>query len=120
MRQLLQKIEALKKKVENVDKMVDESCTKIASRAQGLALPGISVTASGKTITASGKWAAYVEFGTGQYAEKHTALLPDEWDDYAMKFYVDGKGKIPDVPYLFPAFEEGRVELIKQIKESFK
>lgn len=44
---------------------------------------------------------AYVEFGTGEYAAKS---VPPGLEDYAMQFYVNGKGHMPAHPFLFPAF----------------
>ena len=55
---------------------------------------------------------AWIEFGTGIYVS-----IPEGLEDYAMTFYVNGKGKILPHPFLFPAVERERVELIKRIKE---
>lgn len=42
--------------------------------------------------------APFVEFGTGVYVD-----VPDGLEDYAMNFYVNGKGTMHPQPYLFPA-----------------
>jgi hypothetical protein len=117
---LLKAIEGLKKKVENVPVMVEESCADIASKANSRAPIGVSVYANGNTVTASGPLAAYIEFGTGDAAAVYTQTLPEEWDNYAYSFFKTGKGKLLDSPYLFPAYESERLILIKKIKESFE
>jgi len=45
------------------------------------------------------KYAAYVEFGTGTKVQ-----IPQGLEDYAMTFYVNGKGRLPARPFLFPPF----------------
>jgi hypothetical protein len=117
---LLKAIEGLKKKVENVPVMVEESCVTIAQKANSQARIGISVYASGNTVIASGPLAAYYEFGTGGAADVYTQTLPDEWDKYALSFKTTGKGTIINDEYLFPAYEAERIELIKKIKQSFE
>jgi hypothetical protein len=122
---ILKAIEGLKKKVENVPVLVEESCVTIAQKANSQAPIGISVYANGNTVTASGPLAAYREFGTG-LAEKPydadtiTGKLPQEWDEYAWSFVVNEKGTLKGSPYLFPAYESERLELIKKIKQSFE
>lgn len=123
---LYKAIENIKKKVENVPKMVEQSCHEIAVRAQSNAPYGITVSSNGNVIRAEGplgdtEFAAHMEFGTGKSAATYIpSHLPQEWDEYAYTFYVTGKGTRKASPYLFPAFEAERVELIKKIKESFK
>jgi hypothetical protein len=118
--ELLNAITRLKKKVENVHTLVEESCTDIAAKANSRAPIGVSVYASGNTVTASGPLAAYHEFGTGGAAAVYTQTLPADWDKYALSFFVTGKGTLVDSPYLFPAYESERLELIKKIKQSFE
>jgi hypothetical protein len=123
-------IEKLKKKIEAVPVMVEESCATIATNAQSAAGSGISVRANGNTIVAVGignnppAFAAYREFGTGLAekpfdAESITSKLPEEWDKYAYSFKTTGTGTLRGGPYLFPAYESERLELIKKIKQSF-
>jgi hypothetical protein len=116
---VLKAIQKLKAKVEKVPTLVEETCVDIATKANSRAPLGVSVYASGNTVTASGPLAAYHEFGTGGAAAVYTQALPNDWDEYAMSFYVTGKGTLPETPYLFPAYESERLELIKKIKQSF-
>lgn len=58
---------------------------------------------------------AYVEFGTGAYVD----ILPG-LEDYAMTFYVNGKGTILPQPYLFPAMEDERPKLVSRLQNRFK
>ena len=114
-------IDSIRKKVEAVPQMVEESCQTIATQAQGRARGGIIVTAGPNYVTASGGNAAYYEFGTGDDAQRYIqSTLPTEWDEYAFSFYKTGEGTIKHRPFLFPAYEAERIELIKKIKESFE
>ena len=116
---VLKAIDKLKKRVENVNVLIEDSCKDIASKANSQAPIGVSVYANGNTVTASGPLAAYHEFGTGGAAYVYTQTLPQVWDEYAMEFFVTGKGTLMESPYLFPAYESERIELIKKIKNSF-
>lgn len=50
--------------------------------------------------------AAYLEFGTGKYAAKYVGKLTPDWQALAMQFYVNGKGKLRQHPYLLPAYKQ--------------
>ena len=56
------------------------------------------------------KYAAYVEFGTGAFVD-----IPAGLEDYAMQFFVNGKGRIPAKAFLFPAFFRETKELEKRM-----
>lgn len=60
--------------------------------------------------------AAYLEFGTGPYAERYVRKLSPVWQKYAMTFYVNGKGRTSEHPYLVPSFEEEKVRLSDRLK----
>lgn len=66
-------------------------------------------------VEARANYAAYVEFGTGDGADIPTGL-----ETYAQQFYVNGKGHMPARPYLFPAYEAEKVNLIRNIKNILK
>ena len=55
--------------------------------------------------------AAYVEFGTGSKVR-----VPPGLEQYAMRFYVSGKGRMPANPYLFPAFERHVPAFLKDLR----
>lgn len=72
------------------------------------------------TILTNSAISAYVEFGTGtgnfkktlaQYAGDEQPLVKEE----AIKFYVNGLGKIAAQPYLFPPFFKYGEELFREI-----
>ena len=44
-------------------------------------------------------YAPYVEFGTGSGVN-----VPQGFSDYAMQFYVNGKGTMKEQPFLIPAY----------------
>lgn len=55
---------------------------------------------------------AWVEFGTGKFVE-----VPKGLEDYAMTFYVSGKGRLPPNSYLFSnAFREWQ-DVIRSLKK---
>jgi len=61
-------------------------------------------------------YAAYVEFGTGRFAALYVPSIEPEWQAYARTFYINGQGRLPASPYLYPAFEKNKIELIKRLK----
>ena len=61
------------------------------------------------------RYAAYVEFGTGTKVQ-----IPQGLEDYAMTFYVNGKGRLPARPFLFPAWFRESGEFMKRIKEAME
>lgn len=67
-------------------------------------------------LAAHSDYAAYLEFGTGQFAAAYVPTLPKELQEYAMTFFVNGKGHLPARPHLVPAFERA----IKELKEHLK
>lgn len=83
----------------------------------GNLLSSISADGSGLEveIVAAKFYAPYVEFGTGERVK-----VPSGLEDYAMQFFVSGKGKMPARPYLFPAFFVQKEVLLRRIKEILK
>lgn len=67
------------------------------------------------TIFSNEEMAAYVEFGTGFWAKTYLAGQPLEMKVEAIKFFVNGKGKMPARPYLFPAFYKYRDWLLPEL-----
>lgn len=67
------------------------------------------------TIYSGEEMAAYVEFGTGFYAKTYLSGQPLEMKVEAIKFFVNGKGKMPARPYLFPAFYNYRDWLLPEM-----
>lgn len=60
-------------------------------------------------------YAAYVEFGTGVFAAAYVSILPVEIQEYARTFFINGRGRMPAQPFLFPAIEKARVNLINRL-----
>ena len=56
--------------------------------------------------TSKDDMAAYLEFGTGPYAERYLRGVEKEWQDLAWSFYVNGEGTLPEHPYLRPAYKQ--------------
>lgn len=62
-------------------------------------------------------YAAYVEFGTGNFAATYVPTLPEYWQEMARTFYVSGKGRTPAQPYMYPAAVAARKKFIDEVKE---
>lgn len=70
-----------------------------------------NVSVKGKSIPLG----AYLEFGTGVQAAPPPGL-----EDYAMRFFVSGRGRLPPAPFLFPAVEAERVLLAERLTQMLK
>ena len=55
---------------------------------------------------------AFIEFGTGTFV-----VVADEWKDMAWEFYVNGKGRLPAAPYMYPAYVKGRINYIDSLEK---
>ena len=62
----------------------------------------------------------YVEFGTGASAASYVPTLPQEIQEYARQFYVNGKGTMMKQPYLIPAFLRESPIFIKELEKILK
>lgn len=68
----------------------------------------------------AGKMGAYIEFGTGEYATGTLSAYNAEWRDLAREFYVNGKGRLPARPYMYPAWVKNTTGLIDRLKGRMK
>lgn len=59
--------------------------------------------------------AAYYEFGTGAKVK-----IPQGLEEYAMQFYVNGEGRLPASPYLFPAYFKYRTQFLANCRKIVK
>jgi hypothetical protein len=71
-------------------------------------------------VQGKSKIPVYVEFGTGTDAAIYVPRLPQEVQDYARQFYVNGKGRIKAQPYLIPAFLRESPIFIKELEKILK
>lgn len=62
------------------------------------------------------KMAAYIEFGTGAFAAQYLSSqgTPEMIED-ALKFFETGLGTMPERPYLFPAYNRMKPEIVANI-----
>lgn len=60
--------------------------------------------------------AAYLEFGTGVYAARYVRSLPPDFRTLAMTFYVNGRGRLKEHPYLIPAYLQEGKRLSERLK----
>jgi hypothetical protein len=71
-------------------------------------------------VQGESKIPVYVEFGTGTDAASYVPTLPQEIQEYARKFYVNGKGTIMKQPYLIPSFLRESPVFIKELEKILK
>lgn len=67
------------------------------------------------TVFFSALYAAYVEFGTGDFVS-----VPDGLEDYALTFKGSRKGFSRPQPYLFPAYFKVLPQIVKRLDDAFK
>ena len=67
-------------------------------------------------IAVSANYAAFIEFGTGIFAASYVPTLPQQWQKLAKTFYISGKGRGKQHPFLFPAIEIN----IEKLKDRLK
>lgn len=72
------------------------------------------------TIYTDNDFAAYIEFGTGEFAKAYLAGEPQEVTEEAIKFYINGEGKMPERPYLFPAYYKYKDEMIEAMNRKIQ
>lgn len=75
----------------------------------------VTAIEGGWTVGFSASYAPYQEFGTGPYVE-----VPIGFEDFAMEFYVNGKGHTPAQPFLLPAFFEERDKAVVTLEEAIR
>ena len=63
---------------------------------------------------------AYVEFGTGLFAKRYVPGLPGSWQAMAWTFYINGKGRTPSYPYLYPAYQQVSAHVLDTIAEAIE
>lgn len=62
--------------------------------------------------------AAYLEFGTGEFAARYVPSLGSPyWSKLAMQFYKNGKGTLREHPFLIPAYKQEREILKGKLKK---
>lgn len=65
------------------------------------------------SVVVAAFYAPYIEFGTGIFAASYVPTLPKEWQAYAKTFFVSGKGRTHQHPFVYPAIQIN-IEKLKQ------
>jgi HK97 gp10 family phage protein len=117
---LIRKLRTMNSQVQKQTKeVVFDVAQSIASDASRAAPPSFNVNArqinSGYSaiifVGGGGNLAAYREFGTGISAATYVPTLPQEWQDIARSFYINGKGTMVKRPFLYPAYRKNIPDL---------
>jgi hypothetical protein len=64
--------------------------------------------------------AIYLEFGTGKSAQNYVPTLPAEWQAFAKKYYINGKGTLIKHPFLLPAFFNNQFKFLYDMQKVLK
>lgn len=94
--------------------MVAKANAKVQSIGQTIR-SGKASDGNGYEVTTDGVVSVYLEFGTGNYAKTLLGNYPKDWKDMAMKFYINGLGRSPAMPYLYPAYRQYAGEAVLDI-----
>lgn len=70
---------------------------------------------NGWVLGFSAKIAPYIEFGTGRFVD-----VPNGFEEYAMQFYVNGKGITRPNPFFLRSFFEERDKAVEKLTEALK
>lgn len=68
-------------------------------------------------LRAETDYAAYVEFGTGPYAESYVPSLDPEWQEYAKTFQKSKPGHTPQKPFFYRAVRDVFPIMIERMKK---
>jgi hypothetical protein len=69
------------------------------------------------SIDSNYNYSAYVEFGTGKFFLDYQNKLTNEWRTIAREFFVNGLGKTPQQPFLYPSVTEVKPKLYKRLNK---
>lgn len=64
--------------------------------------------------------AVFIEFGTGVSASSYVPTLPPEWQAFAMRYYVNGRGTLIKHPFLLPAFFNNQFKFLYDMQKVLK
>lgn len=104
----------------NVNDAANAAKTNLPAKCSNLA-SSISSVKKGELeyqLRADKDYAAYVEFGTGDFASEYVPSLEPEWQKLAESYYVNGSGKLPEEPYFYPAVTDMWAKMIKEIQKA--
>lgn len=114
-------------KLEKVDAELGASVEEMATKAKTLApsdVEGFSISQGinvkkiqplAYSLNSNNQYSAYFEFGTGKYAATYVPNLDEEWQVLARKYFINGKGTIPDRPFLYPSVKSVFPRMVKNI-----
>jgi hypothetical protein len=119
--------QTINEKLDEVDAEIGASVEEMATKAKGLAttdVQGVSIAQGIKvqkneklsyTLKSTNPYSAYFEFGTGKYAATYVPNLDEEWQVLAREYFKNGKGTIPDRPFLYPSVKAVFPKMVKRI-----
>lgn len=126
LKELMKRVKDLPKEiVEEIDAEVMFAAQSFLTKAASLAPGGNTLIRQGLVadkirdllyeVRSNSGISAYLDFGTGQYAASYVPTLPNEVQQYARTFYIDGSGTQKQEPFFFINFNDVQDELEKNI-----
>jgi HK97 gp10 family phage protein len=107
----------------SVEEMATEAKKLAPASPSGRLRSSISVQPVDKlnyNLVANTRYAAYVEFGTGPFAQEYTAGIDDEWKEYALSFKTSKPGHTPAQPFFYPSVRKIFPQMVKRIENLIK
>lgn len=103
----------------NVDAMANEAKNRVPVDMGRLrsSITSNKISKYNYELVAGVYYAPYIEFGTGKYAASYVKSIDPEWTKLAFQFYVNGKGRIPEKPFLYPSYKRIFPILVKDIEK---
>lgn len=114
-------------KLVEIDAEIGAGVEEMATKAKTLApldvekfsiSQGINVTKNAPlsyTLNSNNPYSAYFEFGTGKYAAAYVPNLDEEWQVLARKYFINGKGTIPERAFMYPSVKAVFPKMVKNI-----
>jgi hypothetical protein len=125
--QALKDLQALEEKTQRAaQRAINRTANKIVNEAKrdapGSLKAGIFNVQSPMTAEIHGgdDLAAYVNFGTGQFAKEYVATLSPEQQAEAMKFFVNGEGHNPENPFFTNSVIRNSPQLLIEVELELK
>lgn len=105
-----------------IDKTANNIVQEASAQAPGSLSNGISATPGNLSslIDGGSELAAYIEWGTGDFAKAYVATLPVDQQEEALRFFVTGKGHGRPQPFFFPSIMRNTPELLEAIEKELQ
>lgn len=111
--------DAMRKAEFTVANNIALTAIQLAPENTGQLVNSIDISANDNltSIAVGAPYAPYLEFGSGNFAKEYVSTLPKEWQDEAMRFFINGEGRTQAHPFFYPAIQQHAPELMPEIEK---